>query len=62
MEKTFEQLATTIIINELIPRANKLGVGLEQLIIPQDLAILVTAELLGIHNRADTRKYLNQRH
>ncbi len=58
MERTFEQIAATIIINEVMPRANKLGVSLEQLISPQDLAMLVWAELHGIHNRADTRRYL----
>lgn len=61
MNKQYAQLTAKLLINEVAPRAKKLGVELDKVCTPQNLCCLVTAELHGIHTRADTRKYLDNR-
>jgi len=60
MDKQYAQLTAKILLNEVVPRAKKLGVGFAEVCSPQDLSSLVTAEMYGINTRADTRKYLDK--
>ena len=49
-----------ILINEVIPRANKLGLSVEDFCSSKDLAIVALNESLGNFTRHDTRLFLDR--